>query len=624
MVGTKRTSDITTSIRTILELCETSKAATVIHGVTIEVKKGNITQETVRGIVNTTNSTIDLTAGVSGAILKAAGQTVVDECNALGMQPSDGVVMTAPGNLPTKNIIHMVGQTKEKDITSSMLKVLKMCEDKKIQSVSFPALGTGSAGNLGAAQVGEAMMAAVYDLLLTIRTPSVKTIHIVVFQTKMMKDFEDILTSKLSKPTTQPQPSPTKSALCLAGACAEVEFPGMEAEVYGLSPASLAQVKKLLDDLISEECISQDLPSSHLSFLLEPQKKAIVALSRKEQVRIQVASPDKLTVSGKKDDVLYSILQIKDYLQEARDRKSRESEEKRMRETVRWKTWEGQTWVELDQSLNYDLEMAFHDLAPVHSVETTSTWFKDHGITVLNWPANSPDLNPIEYLWDIVKRKMRYARPNNAEELKATIRFPPNWSPMDNKDLDMVTLDPTSAEYQSIEKDLVATSKNPHTNTKPTINIVQSKDQWQRYAVKKQALDKKYPKNKNELNLYHGTTKEICQKINTCGFNRSFCGRNATVYGDGTYFAKEMWYSCHDTYSSQDASGQKYMYRARVLVGKPCLGVKGMKEPNPLNPTDISQGLFDCAVDNLQNPFIYVVFCDAGAYPDYLIIFKTA
>ncbi len=57
-----------------------------------------------------------------------------------------------------------------------------------------------------------------------------------------------------------------------------------------------------------------------------------------------------------------------------------------------------------------------------NSAKATSTWFKDHGIPVLNWPANSPDLNPIENLWGIVKRKMRYARPNNAEELKATIR----------------------------------------------------------------------------------------------------------------------------------------------------------------------------------------------------------
>ncbi|KAL0193782.1 hypothetical protein M9458_012078 [Cirrhinus mrigala] len=62
------------------------------------------------------------------------------------------------------------------------------------------------------------------------------------------------------------------------------------------------------------------------------------------------------------------------------------------------------------------------DLAPAHSAKATSTWFKEHAIPVLNWPANSPDLNPIENLWGIVKRKMRYARPNNAEELKATIR----------------------------------------------------------------------------------------------------------------------------------------------------------------------------------------------------------
>uniref|UniRef100_A0A9J7YM24 Tc1-like transposase DDE domain-containing protein n=1 Tax=Cyprinus carpio carpio TaxID=630221 RepID=A0A9J7YM24_CYPCA len=38
------------------------------------------------------------------------------------------------------------------------------------------------------------------------------------------------------------------------------------------------------------------------------------------------------------------------------------------------------------------------DLAPAHSAKASSTWFKDHGIPVLNWPANSPDLNPIENL----------------------------------------------------------------------------------------------------------------------------------------------------------------------------------------------------------------------------------
>ncbi len=56
------------------------------------------------------------------------------------------------------------------------------------------------------------------------------------------------------------------------------------------------------------------------------------------------------------------------------------------------------------------------DLASAHTVKGTKSWFNDHGVTVLDWPANSPDLN------GIVKRKMRDTRPNTADELKAAIK----------------------------------------------------------------------------------------------------------------------------------------------------------------------------------------------------------
>ncbi len=54
------------------------------------------------------------------------------------------------------------------------------------------------------------------------------------------------------------------------------------------------------------------------------------------------------------------------------------------------------------------------DLAPAYTAKSTKKLLND-GVGVLDWPANSPDLNPIENIWGIVKRKMRNKRPKNAE-----------------------------------------------------------------------------------------------------------------------------------------------------------------------------------------------------------------
>ncbi|KAG7463857.1 hypothetical protein MATL_G00181160 [Megalops atlanticus] len=594
---------------------------------------GNITEERTDAIVNSTNTTLDLNSGVSGAILKAAGQTVVDECTALGTQPNNGVVTTKAGNLHAKNIVHMVGQTKEKEISNSMYNVLVACNNIKAQSVSFPALGTG-AGNLAASQVANAMLFAIGSFVLDNRNPSVTTIHIVIFQPKMMSDFEQVM-KKFKKVTpkpglaaaakTQTNPTPTSSnpsqsqtvsntpSPSNASAAASVTFPVMVAEVYGASAASLAQVKRCLDELISEECTSEDVVSKYLHLLKDPEKQDIAAASQRHQVLIQILA-DKVTVSGKKDDVLSAVLQIKDSLQKVQERQNREREEKRIWETVRWKVERLDKWTDLDQNVNHNLELAFHRKDKCYI-------YQRRGETYIM------DLKNM-LRTDSRGRTTKIKRTLLTDSDTAIIQPPPAWTKMGDKEMDIVVLLPTSQEFLKISKEFVQSCQVFVQENNKNIEVIQiqriqHQEQWQRYAVRKQAVDKKYPKNKNEQFLYHGTTKDICQKINKNGFNRSFCGRNATKYGSGTYFAKEAYYSCHDAYSNPDENGHKYIYRARVLTGKPCLGQHRMKEPAPINPSDHQAGLHDCAVDNLQNPFIFVIFCDAGAYPDYLITFKT-
>ena len=62
------------------------------------------------------------------------------------------------------------------------------------------------------------------------------------------------------------------------------------------------------------------------------------------------------------------------------------------------------------------------DLAPLHSAKSTQAWCENSHVHVLDWPANSPDLNPIKNLWGIVKKKLHKHQPKTSEQLKDAIK----------------------------------------------------------------------------------------------------------------------------------------------------------------------------------------------------------
>ena len=57
------------------------------------------------------------------------------------------------------------------------------------------------------------------------------------------------------------------------------------------------------------------------------------------------------------------------------------------------------------------------DNARIHTAQSTQAWLMEHGIEFIDWPAHSPDLNPIEHVWKALKANMRKMFPHS-EELK--------------------------------------------------------------------------------------------------------------------------------------------------------------------------------------------------------------
>jgi len=125
----------------------------------VVVTVGDITRQAVAAIVNAANSSLMGGGGVDGAIHRAGGPSILDECREIrrsryaGGLPTGEAVITTAGNLPASHVIHTVGPVygdhggREPELLSACYKnSLALAAHHNLTSIAFPAISTGIYG----------------------------------------------------------------------------------------------------------------------------------------------------------------------------------------------------------------------------------------------------------------------------------------------------------------------------------------------------------------------------------------------------------------------------------------------------------------------------------------------
>ncbi|XP_028446175.1 poly(ADP-ribose) polymerase family member 14-related sequence 1 isoform X1 [Perca flavescens] len=591
---------------------------TKMGSVAVQVVTGDITKETTDVIVNSTNETFSLKSGVSKAIMDAAGQAVDAECQNLGAQPNTGMIMTQPGNLKCKKILHLAGQTDPVKINKVVKDALQMCVKNSHTSVSFPAIGTGQ-GNVQARQVADAMLDAVVDVLSQYPAGPLMTIRIVIFQQPMLNEF---CSSMQQREATDPKGtggfwgtigSKIKS-LFISGSDDKPKKEGdfvIEAlkvdpaafHICGESQVKVDSAKQWINDLISKEqeinCIQDN---SILSFS-DADYKRIVDIQKTMDVTIKIESKmaqASVTIEGLSKDVLKASHEIHKMLRVARDKEELKKKVEMAGTVAEWQyLQQGQQFRSFDSMSNFELEQALEKQLPNVKVTVQG---QNYTVTMPKGPAT-----------DNQGRTLQIKRIDRLKDEDV----PEFWDVMPaNTSCLAVPIAAGVAEHTEVLNLFRATCQQNVVK----IERIQNPVLWKSLQIKKRDMEQRNNHQNNERRLFHGTCHTTVNHINEHGFNRSYAGKNAACYGNGTYFAVNASYSASNTYSKPNQTGEKCMYLCRVLTGDFTAGQQNMIIPPAKGPVSVQK--YDSVVDNVAKPTMFVIFHDSQAYPEYLITFK--
>jgi O-acetyl-ADP-ribose deacetylase len=169
----------------------------------------DITREDADAIVNAANSSLLGGGGVDGAIHRAGGPAILDECqrmvSRMGRLAAGNAVITSAGNLRAKHVIHTVGPVfrdgnhhENQTLASCHRESIRLADEHKLASISFPAISTGAYGYPVNEAAPIALSAALEELA---SSKHVKLCRFVLFDTSTVCAFEHA--AETLQPTSQ-------------------------------------------------------------------------------------------------------------------------------------------------------------------------------------------------------------------------------------------------------------------------------------------------------------------------------------------------------------------------------------------------------------------------------------